>query len=229
MSASALLEWEGIAADVSESTDNDVPPVSAFDLAGCCELELEPWTHPGAKLDMLAGVIKFNPNARAEQQHRDIAHEVAHLALRRGGVPDPEDAARYVGGCLLMPRRAMDNDIRSFAWSVVKMRARHVYVSELALAVRITQLRDAVITCIDPRGRKRPWRRPSPWITDPRATSPTPSRFERELANEAWRTAGEIRADSLCYAVPIVDVDGAGEDRVLVVCELEQLALRFRV
>lgn len=222
-----IAEWEGVAAEAGDETGNDDPPVSALVYAKCCELDLEPWSSRGAQLDEAARIIRYNPRARNEQIHRDVAHEVGHYLQRRAGLPDLEEGARYIGGALLMPRRVMNVEIPRVAWSVIKLRARHVNVSELALAVRITQLRDAVIACVDPRGRARPWRRASPWITDPRAVSPTLSRFERELAREAWAAGREVRADTLCYAVPVIDVDSSGRDRVVVVCELEQLALKL--
>lgn len=224
---SLIAEWEGVAAEAGDETGNDEPPVSALVYAKCFGMELETWSSRGAQLDEEAGVVRYNPRARNEQIHRDVAHELGHLLQRRAGLPDLEDGARHIGGALLMARRVMNLDIPRLAWSVVKLRARHTNVSELALAVRITQLRDAVVTCIDPRGRKRAWRRASPWITDARATTQMPSRFERELAAEAWRAGAEIRADSLCYAVPVIDVDNSGDERVVVVCELEQLSLRL--
>lgn len=222
-----VAEWEGVAIDAGDETGCNDPPVSAFELAACYDFELVPWWQPGAQLDEDRGRIRFNPRRPLEQQHRDVAHELGHYLQRRAGLPDLEDGARYIGGATLMPKRVMDRDIKRLAWSVVKLRERHVHVSELALAVRITQLRDAVVSCIDPRGRKRAWRRASPGVVDPRATSRTPSKFERELARAAWEAGAEVRANSLCYAVPVIDVDGAGEERVVVVCELEQLSLRL--
>ena len=218
-----IEEWEGVAREILDATATTTP-VCAFALAKACELEVRPGDVAEAKLD--GNVILYNPKMRLVRQHMRISHEIGHFGLERHGLPDSEDGARHIGGAMLAPWREMRRDLVETAWSIPKLRERHVNVSATALAIRITQLRDAVVALIDPRDRKRAWRRPSPWITDPRLSG-RPSKFERELARAAWEAGEEVRGDELCYAVPLFDETGAGEDRVIVVCELEQLSLRL--
>lgn len=102
------------------------------------------------------------------------------------------------------------------------MRELHPHVSATAIAVRITQLRDAVATIIDPLGKARPWRVWSPWLHDRRLARL--SAWERDLAMRAVEAGEELRGDELCYALPLMDGEWS---RVIVVCEAEQLSLRL--
>lgn len=217
-----FTEWEGAAAELLDATATSAP-VDAFALAAACELEVR--VGGVAEAELRDDVIYFNPKMRLARQHMRIAHELGHFALERHELPDSEDGARYVGGALLMPRREMVRDLTRTAWSIARLRELHFNASATALAIRITQLHDAVVSIIDPRGRKRAWRRPSPWIAD-RRLSGRPSRWEMELARAAWESRSEVRGDELCYAMPLFDDEGS-EDRVIVVCELEQLSLRL--
>ncbi len=159
---------------------------------------------------------------RPARQHMRIAHELGHFALERHGLDDTEDGARYVGGALLLPRRAMHRDLVETAWSITKLQKRHEHASATAIAIRITQLRDAVATVFDLAGHRKPWRRASSWITDARIGRV--SKFERDLAHRALEAGCEVRGDELCYAVPVVE---GNYSQVIVVCELEQLSLRL--
>ena len=124
----------------------------------------------------------------------------------------------------MLPSRETTRQLTETAWSMRRLREINVNVSATAIAVRITQLRDAVCTIIDPRGRRRPWRVWSSWITDPRVSRGV-SRWERELAERAYAAGDEVRGDELCYAVPVLDDDE--HHRVIVVCQREQLSLRL--
>lgn len=218
------MDWEGAAAELSRETGCDEPPVDAFELADCCELEIEPAPIATAQLDHSKRLIKLNVSMRPVRQHMSIAHEVGHFALIRAELENTCPAAIYIGGALMMPWGFFDRDLQRFAWSLTALRARHVNASATAIAVRITQLRDAVATVLDPTGRKKPWRVVSPWVSEKRFRRV--SAWERDLATRAYDAGEELRGDELCYAVPLLD-GPPDEHRVLVVCELEQLSLRL--
>lgn len=215
-----LADWEGAAAELLDGTCTSTP-VDAFALAAACGLKVRVGGARVARLD--GNVIHIAPKMCSPHQHMGVCHELGHFALARHGLEDSEEGAKYIGGALLMPRREMRRDLVATAWSITKLRERHVNAYAIAIAERITQLCDAVATIIDPRGRKKSRRILSPWINEPHLAKRT-SAWERELALKAWETGEEIRGDELCYAVPVIDF---GEDRVIVVCELEQLGLRL--
>jgi hypothetical protein len=213
--------WEGVASALLDETGCDDPPVDALELADCCGLSIVGWARPGAMLDRAQSLIRVNLGERSTRVHMSVAHEVAHWAQVRSGLPDEEDAARWIGGALLLPRRVMLNDLRHTAWSIRALRERHTNASAEAIAVRIVQLRDAVATVID-NGRVTK-RVASPWLSDPRLRRI--SKWERELAAEALRDGTEVRGDELCYALPLVE---GKHERVIIVAEAEQLSLRLR-
>jgi hypothetical protein len=199
----AVIEWEGVAAELSAETGCDSPPVDAFELADCCDLTIEPAAIATAQLDHSKRLIKLNVSMRRERQHMSIAHEVGHFALIRAAMENTCPAAVYVAGALVMPWKPFDRDLARTAWSLTALRERHVNASVTALAVRITQLRDAVVTILDPTGRKKPWRIVSPWVSEKRFRRV--SAWERDLARHAYDAAEELRGDELCYAVPLLD------------------------
>jgi hypothetical protein len=221
------LACEGIARDLLERVGADDPPVDAMVLAECWGFAIEHGERR-AGVDLAQGLIRLNLSMRSERQHMAVAHELGHFGLARAGEKDSEDGARYIGGAIMLPRRRFDRDLRETAWSIPRLRAIHSNASAQAIGVRITQLRDAVCTFIDPRGRKTPWRIMSPWIDDARVEKRRPTKWERDLASRAWEAQEEVRDERspLCYAVPVIDVDG-DEDRVIVVVEYRQLGLRL--
>lgn len=210
--------WEGIAAAAHAETCT-TPPVSAFALASAYDLRIESWSGAGAELDADASVIRVSARARSQRRHGLVAHELGHLLLRRDRC-DSEDGARYMSGALMLPREPFDRDLTRTAWSLARLRAIHENASAQMVAIRIAQLRDAVVTIID-RGRVS-MRIVSPWLTEPRLARL--SKWERSLATRALEEGVEVRGDELCYAVPILE---AGHSRVVVVCELEQLSLKL--
>jgi Zn-dependent peptidase ImmA (M78 family) len=220
-----VLEWEGIAADLGSEIGCNDPPVDAFEIADQCELTIEPADVPTAEIDHDRRVIKLNVQMRRERQHMSVAHEVGHFALVRAGLHNDCPGARYIAGALMMPWAPFDRDLTRTAWAMEALRAAHPNASATAIAVRISQLRDAVVTILDPRGRRKHWRITSPWIVDPRLRRVTA--WERELARLAYEQRAEVRGDQLCYACPLIEGDEPTEHRVLVVCELEQLSLRL--
>lgn len=214
------IDWEGAAEELLDATATSAP-VDAFKLARACGLDVRPWSGRDAALS--GETIYVNTRMRPSRQQGRVAHEIGHFALQRAGLEDSEAGAAWVGGALQLPRRELNPDLRRTAWSISKIRSKHLHASAAAVAVRITQLRDAVITILDPRGRKKLWRLPSPWIDDPRLARV--SAWERDLARQAYEAREEVRGDELCYAWPVLEDDS--EHRVIVVCELEQLSLRL--
>lgn len=123
---------------------------------------------------------------------------------------DDERGATYCGGALRLPRRDFGMDLRAVGWSIEALRARHPRASAIAIAVRITQLRAAVATLIDPVGRARPWRVASPWL----ARGPV-DRGDLDLATRAWEARGELlEGGSVALALPDYT---PGEHRVVIV------------
>jgi hypothetical protein len=221
MSEAPWVEWEGAADEVITATCTS-SPVDSFALAAACGFVVR--AHAGSDAELRDGEILFNPEMRSQRQHMRIAHELGHFALARHRIADTEHGARWTGGAMLLPRRDFDRDLTRTAWSMSKLRELHINASATAIAVRTTQLRDAVAAIIDPRGRKKPWRVSSPWIAEPRVARI--SAWERELAQRAFDAGDEVRGDELCYAFPLLEGE-PDEHRVIVVCELEQLSLRL--
>ncbi len=218
------LDWETAAQEILDSTNTSVP-VDAFALAKACEFEVRAHAGRGEKHERRDGdIIYIDPRARRQRQHMEVSHELGHWGLDRHELPQSEYGAKYLGGALLLPRREMDRDLARTAWALLKLRDIHVNASLTAIAVRTTQLRDAVATILDPCGKKKPWRITSPWINDRHLRRI--SAWERELAQRAYEAGEEVRGDELCYALPLLD-GPPHEHRVLVLCELEQLSLRL--
>lgn len=209
--------WEAVARDALETTTYDDPPQDAFVLARACGLALVPGGKSAGSLD--GDVLVYPSRARLVRQHGVIAHELGHWLLRRADEPDSEVGASYVGGALMLPRRAFDKDLRT-TWNINDLRAKHPNASAEMIARRITQLRDAVATVMDDRNEKRIV---SPHLEDDRRLGRMTD-WERMAAEEALATGETVHLDELCYAVPVID---GRWRRVIVVCELEQLSLRL--
>lgn len=213
----ALAALEGVAADVLDATGVDAP-VNAFELADLCGLQVVYGAARGAHLD--GARIVLGRGARRVREHGLVAHETAHYLLDRAAETNDEPGARYLSGALMLPRAAFERDLRR-SWDVAALRAKHVNVSAEMIARRLVQVRDAVATIID-QGRVKA-RVASPWLTSPALGRL--SRWERELADEALARGASVQGDELVWACPFVD----GEwERVVIVAELEQLALRLR-
>lgn len=217
MGLAAVEVWEGVAQAVHDETGIEAP-VSAFELADACGLQLVAGPRGGARL--VGDQVHFDVTARPVRQHGLVAHEVAHWVLQEHGEPDDEGAARYTAGALMLPRQSFDRDLRATAWDLHALRARHLHCSAELIARRIVELRDAVVSVLDNgKVRARVW---SPWVAEPRLQRLT--RVERELVDAAL-TSGEVeRAHELLSAYPIFD---GSYRRVIVVAELQQLSLRL--
>lgn len=227
MTVAEWQDWEGVARDFLDATGID-SPVDARVVAHRARLRVE--YGPGASsLDLERRVIRVNPRQRPRDLQIDIAHEVGHALLVRAGMRNVEVGAKYLSGAVLGPRRRIERDIEARGWSLVELQRHHVNMPSLALALRVTQVRDAVATIFHPLQKRRPWRRASPWIEDPRITEAKPSRLERDFAARAWVEGGELHgegAEQGLHATVVLDEYDDGP-RVIVVSDLRQLALRF--
>jgi len=207
-----------VARALHDETGADAP-INAMVLARAAGLELRPTI--GAVGSLMGDVIRYDPTARHVRQHGQVAHELAHWALREYGEPedDVEPAARYLAGALMLPRREFDRDLSATNWCLDSLRAKHLNPSAEMIARRITQLRDAVVTIFD-QGRASK-RFASPWMGE---SLPCLSTWERELADRALRDERTAWRGDLCYAAPVID---GGWRRVVLVCEAAQLGLRL--
>jgi len=208
--------WEGVARAVHDATGIDAP-VSAFELAAAYELRCLADTRGTAYLD--GQDVHYDGQARLVRQHGMIAHEVAHYVLQLYGEDDPEPAARYTAGALMLPRAIFDRDVRSTAWDLEQLRRRHPNTSAEMLARRLTQVREAVVTVLDEGRVTR--RISSPWLPGP-PRRPTP--VELDLADAALESGEPQRANDLMAAYPLFD---GSHRRVIVVAELRQLSFRI--
>ncbi len=138
---------EGIARDVHEQT-GVVAPVDALELAQLCGFELRPWGRAHGAL--VGETIRYPIKARETRQHGIVAHELAHWRLRSVGEDDAdEDAARYLGGALLVPREALLADVRSLDLDLFALQSRHPNASAELVAARLTQVMPATASVWD--------------------------------------------------------------------------------
>jgi len=211
-------DWEGVALSLLRETGLDDPPQDAFALAHACGLQL---VAGGRQHGCLGadGRLHYPGSVRRTRQHGVISHELGHWALRWAGEADGEVAASYVGGALMLPRRAFDRDLATTGWDLEQLRAKHINCSAEMIARRLVQLRDAVASIFD-GGRLR-LRVASPWLGD---RYKRVSAWERELVDECMQT-GERQGDGLTSAWPVFDGD---HRRVVLLAETEQLSLRLQ-
>jgi len=210
---------EGIAAEILEMTGCDDPPVDAFELATCCGFELVPTK--GEVGRVIGKLIHVPIGARTVRQHGQVAHELGHWALRRAREDDDHPAVRYMAGALMLPRRPFEADLRSSAWDLRTLQARHTNASAQMIVYRIVQLRDAVASIWD-NGRLTT-RIASPWL--PKGLQgKRPSRLESRLAKECLEAGEVLQPSNLVWAWPVFS---PGYKRVIVIAEAEQLSLRW--
>lgn len=190
--------WEGVAQEILDASCTTAP-VSAFALARACGYRVASWQGQGALIDRDGGTIYLSPFiTRPERQHELVAHELGHHLLWEHRLENTEQAATYIAGALLVPRRDLDRALRRDGWSIEKLRKAHPHASAAMIAVRITQVRPAVQTTFD--GPDVLARRASPWLD--RDVAPVRP-WERELAARAIETRGEAANDGPAVAVPI--------------------------
>ena len=209
---------EGIAGEILEQTGCDDPPVDAYELAECCGFDLMPTT---GSAFMRGKLIYVPTKARSVRQHGQIAHELAHWALRRAKEVDEHPEVRYVAGALMLPRQAFDRDLTASAWDLRALQARHANASAQMIVYRLVGLRDAVASVWD--DGKLTARVASPWLPDA-LRGQRPSRLERRLAKECLEGGEVLQPGKLVWAFPVFT---PGWKRVIVVAEAEQLSLRW--
>lgn len=172
-------------------------PIDAFDLAAWLECEVRYESGAGGRRS--GGFFWIGTRVSVRRLHSVIAHECAHEILARYATDD-ERSARYLGAALLVPRRALDRQLRA-GWDLERLMAEHVNASAELIARRVTEVRRASLAVYD-QGRFRY-----------RTGTATPLAIERELVEEALATLRPVRIDDLRGAWPVV----AGERcRVLV-------------
>ena len=185
-------DWEGAAAELLDATCTTAP-VDVFTLAAACGVEVRPGKR--SRICLLDGIAHVDIAARGVRQQGLLAHELGHFALERSRLPQCEQGARYIAGALRLPRATFIADLARTCWSITALRSLHPHASATAIGVRITQVRCASATLIDPVGRQRPWRVTSSCA---RESAKTLSLLEEELAELAWSEQRELRADPLC-------------------------------
>lgn len=175
---------EGIARDVHEQTSVDAP-VDAIELAQLCGLTVRPWGRAHGAL--VGEVIRYPIKARETRQHGIVSHELAHWRLRSVGEDDTdEDAARYLGGALLVPRGALLSDVARYDLDLFALQARHPNASAELVAARLTQVMPATASVWDHGKHSRSY-----GAADHDAARPL---VDRVLTTERPERDGELRA-----------------------------------
>lgn len=211
--------WEGAAAALLEDVGADDQALDPRAIAYACGLRLLPtMDRSGLGACMVGTVIRYPAAARPVRQAGVVAHELGHFALDRAGEEQSEQGAAYVGAALLVPRRALDRELRRHGWDLPALQPGFPHASAELLARRIAEVREAVVTILD--GRRVKARIASPWLSAPsRALTP----LEREAVDVA-RASGAGVAGEHVRAWHLVE---PGYDRVIVIADAEQLGFRF--
>ncbi len=164
------------------------------------------------------GVIVVDGTARPSRQAGRMVHELGHFTLDRYNEEQSERGASAVGAAILVPRRALDSALKRRGGDFEAVRADFEHASAELLARRIVDVREAVVTIAD--GRRIRARVSSPWLPEPRAgLAKDEARVLRAVLEERRQIdEGWIRG------VPVFE---PGYDRVILIAEAEQLALRF--
>lgn len=173
-----------------------------------------------------AGHIYFDTRSPPVEIQETIAHEVGHyLIWRLGRVAPPsspwrelaqlwnanEAAADYLGRAIMLPR-SFDRDLND-TWDLHELHRRHPNVTYEALALRICELRPAIMTVLDGRGVML--RAASPWLPRQRHRLEA---AELGAASRATSTGSVSAAEGVC-AYPLVT--RRGTRRTIVVRALE--------
>jgi len=186
-----VRELEGIAAYILGETGLDDPPVDAIELAGLLGVEVR-WGPRGRNLCRGMQVV-VGAEARVARIHGSICHELAHILIDRFGLRQSERAANYLAAALLVPRRALDRELRD-GWDLERLRCKHIYASAELLARRIVDIRSAALSVYD-QGRFR-YRAGPPGL---------PIERERSLVDAALERGAPVREDALTGAWPVID------------------------
>jgi hypothetical protein len=147
----SIAALEALAREIHESTGG-LLPVDAIELATLCGCEVVPWRKAEARLD--GNRIWYPQKARHTRQHGSVCHELAHWALRDAGMDwQDEEAAKYLGGALLLPRAAFLRDLEGTGWDLFGAMASHPNASAEAVAVRMCQVSPATTAAVWDSGK----------------------------------------------------------------------------
>ena len=159
-----------------------------MELAACCGLEVRLSEVRDALL--YDGTIYVSRRARISRVHLLVAHELGHWALARAGQADNERDADYLARALLVPRVALERELRG-GWDLDALRAVHVHAPASTIATRIAQLREATAAIYD-QGRFS--RRVGPELAG-----------ERELVDQVLVGERAVRVSATTGAWPVID------------------------
>jgi hypothetical protein len=193
------MELEGVAQETLEKHGFETPPVDGFELAHELKIGIE-WVD-GSDAWRFRRRIYIPRETYRQRLHANITHEIAHVRLDDYRIRQSEPAACYLGAALLVPRKALDRDLRR-GWDLHALMGRHVNASAELLARRIVDVRHASLAVYE-HGRCR----------SRVGHHGMGAELERELADEALATERPIRVDGLTGAWPVI---GGGYRRVLV-------------
>lgn len=213
----SFRSWEANAEQLRAEIGLDDQHVHPRIIVGKCELELVP-TRPRTGPCYTGTRVYYDPTTGPERQAGTMSHELGHVANQRYGEEDSERAASYVGAAILVPRRALDRALKKKGWNLDELRRDFEHASAELLARRIADLREAVVTITD--GRRILARVASPWLPSPR---PGLTRDEQAVLRRAVETRRRVD-EGWISATPVYE---AGYQRVIVIADREQLALRF--
>lgn len=183
---------EGIAKEIHDRTGISAP-VDAFRLAELLGFITRPW---GRAYSQVSGrEIRYPARVRSVRQHRQVAHEIAHPLLTRGGEDDrDEEAADRLALALMMPRYAFVNDLGETDWDLFAMMQRHENCSAQAIVVRMCMVSDAAASVYD-QGSRTALYLGEGAHEDPR---------DDELADRALQLESLVRA-GLSTAYPLIE------------------------
>jgi hypothetical protein len=181
---------EALAQEVHESTGG-LLPVDAFELAHLCGVELIPWRKAAGL--RVGDTIRYPMKARPVRQHGVIGHELGHWLLEDAGMdPADEDAARYLAGALMLPRRAFVRDLMACDWDLFWLMERHPNASAEMIVCRMTQVGQCAASIWDAGKLAR------------RYGAPLDTPQEAALVDRALATERPATAGPFC-AWPIID------------------------
>ncbi len=140
---------EGLAWQLHDETGVSAP-VDALELAALCGLRLKARGGAKAKIDLENGVIVHPVGVRLVRLHGLIAHELGHWLLFREGLNHlNESAARYLAGCLMLPREQFLRDLARADWDLFALMAMHPHCSAEMIVCRMTQVSPATASVWD--------------------------------------------------------------------------------
>lgn len=209
-----IAPWDSIASEVHDriGTDGAVDPIFvayALGLRVVVSSRIE-------RASVIERTIIVPDGQRRERTGFSVLHEVAHLLLRTRGIEDSEPACDALAAALLLPRRALDRDLRS-TWALPDLRERHPHASHEAIARRILALREAVVVVAD-RAPARRWKRLRSASLDLRLS--IARRIERDLVDAADQSGEPEGPSDLVRAWPLRD---GGARRVVLIAQADEL------